>query len=320
MSASTRPTGRARFSEVPDSSYDNMDNYNDKNNTSVGGNPYDNRPHSLDSSSGSFQRQRTSADLHHSDQYGNSQTPSHQNTSEKSKPTLNLDTPLSLPDFRMLLGMSPEQGAKYDNPPAGTRYPHYLPRWLRAWSKAEDPEAPTSIYYNLVGEEKYTIFKYRLYDSLVYGGLITQLVLSAVLIVLGALPSSHHISIAILGAVNGVVTGILSLIKGQGLPVRLIKYAESLRGLREDIEWNERQLRAKLSTVTYRTVFRLRDNYQKVRLDEMANHPDIWQTSGAAAKSGTSPRGAQGVPAAIPVPSSKPSGTNAEHGLRGISV
>jgi hypothetical protein len=212
--------------------------------------------------------------------------------------------------------MSPEHGAKYDNPPAGTRYQHFLPRWLRAWFKAEDPEAPTSIYYNLVGEEKNTIFKYRLYDCLVYGGLITQLILSAILIVLGALPSSHHISIAILGAVNGVVTGILSLIKGQGLPVRLIKYAESLRKLREDIEWNERQLRAKLSTVTYRTVFKLRDDYQRVRLDEMANHPDIWQTSGAAAKSGTSPRGTQGVP--VPAPSSKP--TNSGHGLPSISV
>jgi hypothetical protein len=224
------------------------------------------------------------------DQSEHNQTPSSRDADAKIKPTFDLDTAISLPEFRMLLGMSPEKGAKgYDNPPSGIRYPHVLPQWVRTWFKGEDPEAPTSLYYNLVGEEKYTMFKYRLYDWIVYGGLITQLVLSAVLIVLGALPSSHHISIAILGAANGVVTGILSLINGQGMPVRLIKYAESLRKVRDNIEWNERQLRAKMNNVTYRTVFKLRDDYESVRQDELANHPDIWQTSGAGATGNTTP-------------------------------
>jgi hypothetical protein len=288
---STTSSAVRTSTEVPESIYDDMGGYEEKRNIPVGGNPHDDQPPSVASSMGSLQDQNAPpSESQNPDQSEHNQKPSSRDADAKVKPTFDLDTPVSLPEFRMLLGMSPEEGAKgYDNPPSGTRYPHVLPRWVRTWFKDEDPEAPTSIYYNLVGEEKYTMFKYRLYDWIVYGGLITQLVLSAVLIVLGALPSSHHISIAILGAANGVVTGILSIIKGQGLPVRLIKYADSLRKVRDDIEWNERQLRAKMENVTYRTVFKLRDDYERVRLDELANHPDIWQTSGAGATGNTTP-------------------------------
>jgi hypothetical protein len=104
---------------------------------------------------------------------------------------------------------------------------------------------------------------------------------------MGAVPSSNHISIVLLGAANGVVTGVLSLIKGQGLPARLIKYLDTLRKVRDDIDFTERQLRAKMTTITFRDAFKLRSDYEKARQDEMANQPDVWQ-SGSSSKDSNS--------------------------------
>ena len=203
------------------------------------------------------------------------------------------DQQISLAEFRLLMGMVTDQGTPYHHPPLRANYSHFWPGFIRRCFKPDDEEAPTSLYYELVAAERYNTFKYRLYDWIVYGGLISQLILSAALIVLGALPSSHHISVALLGAANGVVTGVMSLIKGQGLPTRLIKYVESLRRIREDIEWCERQLRANMGSITFRDAFRLRDNYESARTDEILNEPDIWQTASSLNNSIKNPTNSQ---------------------------
>jgi len=179
------------------------------------------------------------------------------------------------------MGMPSVHGTPFQPPPSTPQTHSFIPRWLGRISQSSDKEAPTSIYYDILSQEHHTTSMYHLYDTFVYGALILQLVISAALIIFGAIPKSFHIAIAILGAANGVITGILSIIKGQGLPVRLIKYAASLRKVRASIEWNERQLRAGLSTVTLRDVSKIRNEYESVRADELSNHPDVWQSSAA---------------------------------------
>ena len=98
------------------------------------------------------------------------------------------------------------------------------------------------------------------------------------LVLLGALPYSHNIAIAILAAFNGVITGILSLIRGQGLLNRLLQYANGLRSVRDDIEWIERELRAGRKVITFIDVAKLRDAYEICREDERKNRPDTWAT------------------------------------------
>lgn len=94
------------------------------------------------------------------------------------------------------------------------------------------------------------------------------------------MPSNHHVAIAVFGALNGVITGILALVGGQGLPSRLMQYKDGLRGLRERVEWLERELEAGMREVRYREVVGLREAYDGLRGDELVNRPDFWVSFG----------------------------------------
>jgi hypothetical protein len=192
--------------------------------------------------------------------------------------TFNEDEHVTLSNFRLLMGLPGGKGDDFPHPPSKLKTPHIIPQWIRNCYTTNDEEAPTSLYYELITEERHVALKYRLYEWIVYGGLMFQLMLSAILIILGAL-KSNHIPISVLSAANGVVTGILSLIKGQGLPMRLIKYLDALRKVRDEIDFAERQLRANLSSITFRDVLKLKSKYEAVRQDQMANQPDVWQNS-----------------------------------------
>ena len=59
--------------------------------------------------------------------------------------------------------------------------------------------------------------------------ILAQIILAATLTALGASASSHHIITAI-GAINTAFAGVLAILKGQGLPERLRKDWQALRG------------------------------------------------------------------------------------------
>lgn len=169
-----------------------------------------------------------------------------------------------------------------------SRHSSKAPRWWRVVKgcKTFDPEHNIGVWQNIRFEEVASQRRYYLYNTIVYGGLVSQLVISAVLILLGANSSDHHIAIAVLGSANGVITGILSLIRGQGLPNRLMQYANGLRKIREQIEWMEKEVRAKRRVVSYQEAVELRNLYEQTRADAQRNHPDTW-TSGSGTDSKT---------------------------------
>lgn len=171
----------------------------------------------------------------------------------------------------------------------------------------KDDELATSIYYSVLRQQKTNHRLYVLYDLLTYACMLLQLIIAAVLIIVGALKGDYHIPVAVLGGVTGVLTGILSLVKGQGFPNRFIQYFDSLRRLREDIEFTERELRAGRRIVTYGEVVRLKDLYELVREDESNNRPDVWST-GLTAKIGTGNVG-KPVSANNPISRSKAAGS-----------
>jgi hypothetical protein len=160
--------------------------------------------------------------------------------------------------------------------PLPSRLPWFL-RFLRLLQRHPLSEKyTTSLYYTLVREEESQWKLYYLYDILVYSCLVLQLMIASVLIILGALAGDHHLAVAILGAVTGIITGILSLIKGQGLPNRLLQYANSLRQVKERIEFMERELRANVREVTFQEVQNLWVAYETARDEEVTNRPDTW--------------------------------------------
>lgn len=67
-----------------------------------------------------------------------------------------------------------------------------------------------------------------------------QIVLGAALTALGAAAGPSAV-VMVLGAANTVIAGLLTYLKGQGLPTRLEQYLHLLRTLREHIEERERE-------------------------------------------------------------------------------
>lgn len=105
------------------------------------------------------------------------------------------------------------------------------------------PGANLGIYARIIAEEKQARFQFYFAASVINMCYFGQIVVAAALTALGA-SSASHIVITVLGALNTVIAGILTYLKGQGLPNRLRQYWNGLRKCREFIEEKERECAA----------------------------------------------------------------------------
>lgn len=154
--------------------------------------------------------------------------------------------------------------------------------WRRTKNAMEAEEYATSLYYNLLRLESDQHRLYHFYNVLTYTCLVLQLAIASVLIILGAIlgsGSDHRIAIAVLAAATGVLTGVMSLAKGQGYPTRMVQYANRLRQVRDKLEFMERALCANCGAiVTFQDVLNLWNEFEKVRDEKAMNQPDVWTT------------------------------------------
>ncbi|GFF25201.1 hypothetical protein IFM46972_01322 [Aspergillus udagawae] len=133
-----------------------------------------------------------------------------------------------------------------------------------------------AMYPKILREEKRALRQLYAFDMLVYTCLALQLVIASTLVILSAISGDHHIIVAVLGAITGLITGVLSLVKGQGQPMRLLNYADSLKKVRDDIEFCESGLEAGVTSVTYEQVLDIWNKYTSARDSQMSNRPDVW--------------------------------------------
>ncbi|KAL9013765.1 MAG: hypothetical protein Q9180_008988, partial [Flavoplaca navasiana] len=103
------------------------------------------------------------------------------------------------------------------------------------------PAPDQGIYQRTVNEEKKVKFQYDVSKYVVNIGGMLQIVLGAALTALGAAAGPSG-AVTVLGAANTVIAGLLTYLKGQGLPIRLEQYLHLLRTLREHTEEREREL------------------------------------------------------------------------------
>jgi len=169
---------------------------------------------------------------------------------------------------------------------------------------SEKDEYATSLYYSICQEESDHERLYHIYNVVIWASLILQLVIASALIIVGGIPSStstssntrpykaQRIAVAVLGAVTGLLTGILSLLKGQGFPLRFLQYRSRLREVREKIEFMERQLRASINgvVVTYQDVLDIWHEYETVVKERDMNRPDAWASVKVSTKDGAAGR------------------------------
>ncbi|EAW20218.1 uncharacterized protein NFIA_098480 [Aspergillus fischeri NRRL 181] len=108
--------------------------------------------------------------------------------------------------------------------------PHHHPR-----------SAPNvGIYTRVVRAEQAAAQRFRFFSILMNTCLGIQIVVAAALTALGAARGPHN-AVTAFGAINTIMAGILTYLKGSGLPDRLKHYQNEWRNIREYIEQRERE-------------------------------------------------------------------------------
>ena len=115
------------------------------------------------------------------------------------------------------------------------------PNVLRPHPALTRPASNEGVYKRTVDEESRVRFQYEASNYVVNISGMLQIVVGAAVTALGA-ANGPKAAVTVLGAANTIMAGMLTYLKGQGLPYRLEQYLHLLRTLREHIEEREREL------------------------------------------------------------------------------
>lgn len=132
------------------------------------------------------------------------------------------------------------------------------------------------IYHRVVENEQKAASNFTTASYLINFCLILQIIVAAALTALGAANSSHK-AVTTFGAINTVIAGSLTWLKGSGLPNRLKYYEEEWKRVREHIELRERQiLRGAPDVHVHDSVKEVEKLYIDVQNEVSANTPDAY--------------------------------------------
>ncbi|KAI0450632.1 hypothetical protein F5B21DRAFT_528837 [Xylaria acuta] len=125
--------------------------------------------------------------------------------------------------FRLMLGIqtSPYLGFTISSP-VGTR-----------------PAANIGLYARIIHSEQKAKDSFKVFSVVINGCYFLQIVIAAALTALGAARASSG-AVTAFGALNTVIAGLLTFLKGSGLPGRLKYYGNEWKKIREFIEQRER--------------------------------------------------------------------------------
>ena len=135
------------------------------------------------------------------------------------------------------------------------------------------PAQNQGVYKRTVDEETRVKFQFHLSNYMVNVFFMLQIIFGAALTALGAAggPSS---AVTFLGAMNTITAGLLTYLKGQGLPMRLDQYLHLLRTLREHIEERERNfMEPDCALDVDKEIENVTKMYQEVRQTAQDNAP-----------------------------------------------
>ncbi|KFY11851.1 hypothetical protein V491_07022 [Pseudogymnoascus sp. VKM F-3775] len=146
------------------------------------------------------------------------------------------------------------------------------------------------IYTRVVENEAKAKKGHKYYSWLINGCLGVQVIVAAALTALGA-AGANHTAITAFGAINTVIAGVLTFLKGSGLPNRLKYYHSEWKQIREFIEQRERDLsRPGCDLDVFGVIGMIEKMYEDVKKDLEASTPDRFAgfgTSKKQAESGT---------------------------------
>ena len=137
------------------------------------------------------------------------------------------------------------------------------------------PAPNVGLYGRVVRNELKTKTSYKYFSVIINGCLGLQIIVAASLTAMGAAKSSNA-AITAFGAINTIIAGFLTYLKGSGLPNRLKYYHNEWKKLREFIEQRERDLSrpAGANLDVYAIVTLIEQMYNDTKMDIEINNPD----------------------------------------------
>jgi hypothetical protein len=136
------------------------------------------------------------------------------------------------------------------------------------------PAPNLGIYKRVVHNELTAKMGYKSFSLFINGCLGVQIVVAAALTAMGA-AGANRSAVTAFGAINTVIAGILTFLKGSGLPNRLKYYQEEWKRVREFIEQRERDFsRPGCDLDLLGVISMLEKMYESVKLDLEQSMPD----------------------------------------------
>jgi hypothetical protein len=121
------------------------------------------------------------------------------------------------------------------------------------------------IYTRVIDNETKAQRAYKIFNFLINTCLGIQVVVAAAVTALGA-ASGPHSAVTAFGAINTIMAGVLTYLRGSGLPDRLKHYQNQWKSLREYIEQREREFcLVNCDLDVQEEVFMVESMYQRVK-------------------------------------------------------
>ncbi|PKS07582.1 hypothetical protein jhhlp_006187 [Lomentospora prolificans] len=137
------------------------------------------------------------------------------------------------------------------------------------------------LYTRVVRSERSAARGYRVFNVLINACLGIQIIVAAILTSLGA-ANGPRAAVTGFGAINTIIAGILTYLKGSGLPNRLKYHENEWKAVREYIEQREREFcLADCSLDVHDELQVIEDMYQTVKMELEANRNPGSTTGGA---------------------------------------
>lgn len=153
------------------------------------------------------------------------------------------------------------------------------------FSSGGRPAPNLGIYARVVHNEQTAKIGFKYFSWLINGCLGLQIVVAATLTALGAAGGSRG-AVTVFGAVNTVFAGILTFLKGSGLPNRFKYYQTEWKRVREFIEQRERDFsRPNCDLDVYSVAGIVESMYDEVKMDLEASQPDRFAGHNSTRKS-----------------------------------
>ncbi|RYP17029.1 hypothetical protein DL765_004790 [Monosporascus sp. GIB2] len=168
------------------------------------------------------------------------------------------DDPLTM--FRLMVGIvTSDQLGFTESSPIGTR-----------------PAANIGIYARVVHSEQKAKDSFKVFSAIVNACYFFQIIVAAGLTAMSAGGAAQG-AVTTFGAINTVIAGFLTFLKGSGLPGRLKYYGNEWKKIREYIEQRERDFAREGCTLdVYEVVETIEKMYRNTKQDIEMNTPDTY--------------------------------------------